>query len=74
MRTLLEETAARAIRYLEELDDRSVAPAPDAIARLDLLDVPLQEEPLDAQVVLQQLDEVGSPATMRWPGRVSSDL
>jgi glutamate/tyrosine decarboxylase-like PLP-dependent enzyme len=68
MRNLLEATAARAIRYLESLEDRPVAPAPDAVARLDLLDTPLQDEPLDPLDVLQQLDELGSPATTAMAG------
>ena len=34
MRTLLLDAAERAARYLEELDGRSVAPTPEAVARL----------------------------------------
>jgi glutamate/tyrosine decarboxylase-like PLP-dependent enzyme len=66
--TLLATTAERAIRYLEGLATRSVAPGSDAIARLDALDMPLPNQPTGSEAVLQQLDEVGSPATMAMAG------
>ena len=37
MRSLLEDAAVRAIRYLETLDERSVAPDPRAVAALSTL-------------------------------------
>ena len=69
MRDLLNQTAERATRYLETLDQRSVAPTPEALARLVELDQPLQEDPEDAAVVLEILDRIGSPATMGMAGR-----
>lgn len=68
MRTLLAATAERATRYLDEIATRSVAPDKEAAARLSLLDVPLQDEAASPDEVLQQLDEVGSPATMAMAG------
>jgi glutamate/tyrosine decarboxylase-like PLP-dependent enzyme len=68
MRVLLASTAERASRYLEDVATRSVAPGKDAVARLSLLDGPLQEEPVSPETVLQQLDEVASPATMAMAG------
>jgi glutamate/tyrosine decarboxylase-like PLP-dependent enzyme len=68
MRALLASTAERASRYLEDVATRSVAPGKDAVARLSLLDGPLQEEPVSPETVLQQLDEVASPATMAMAG------
>src|SRR6185503_16733476 len=68
MRELLSEAANRSIKYLEGLDDRAVAPDPDAVARLSALNVPLQREPMDPCAVLAQLDEFGSPATMAMAG------
>jgi glutamate/tyrosine decarboxylase-like PLP-dependent enzyme len=68
MRTLLNDAAARAIRYLDELDERAVAASPEAVARLSELDA-LPEEPQDPAVVLALLDDVGSPATVATAGR-----
>jgi glutamate/tyrosine decarboxylase-like PLP-dependent enzyme len=65
---LLETTAARAIRYLRELEERAVAPSPDAVARLERFDEPLPGERSDPERVIQLLDEIGSPATMGMAG------
>jgi glutamate/tyrosine decarboxylase-like PLP-dependent enzyme len=68
MRELLKTTAERAICYLEDLETRSVAPSMGAVARLASLDMPLVNEPTSPELVLQQLDEFGSPATMAMAG------
>jgi len=68
MRELLENTAQRAIAYLEGLDSRGVAPAPEAVAKLSALDVPLPEETDQPEAVLKLLDEFCSPATMAMAG------
>ena len=68
MHQLLNDAAARAIRYLEGLDARSVAPTPEAIAALKELDGPLPEEPTDPAAVLALLDDFGSPATVATAG------
>jgi glutamate/tyrosine decarboxylase-like PLP-dependent enzyme len=68
VRQLLSATAERAIRYLESLDGRSVAPTPAAIAALAGFDEPLPEGPSDPAAVLALLDETGSPATMAMAG------
>jgi glutamate/tyrosine decarboxylase-like PLP-dependent enzyme len=68
MRKLLENTAQRAISYLEALDDRSVAPTPEAVAKLATLDEPLPEQPTPAEEVVRLLDEICSPATMAMAG------
>mgnify|MGYP001571605191 CR=1 FL=1 len=67
-RELLQDAAARAMRYLEGLGDRRVAPAPEAVARLSAWDAPLPDEPTDPAEVLRLLDEIGSPATMAMAG------
>src|SRR5689334_17145114 len=61
--TLLRDAAERAIRYLNELDERSVGPTAEAIAALSVLDAPLPESSSDPADVLALLDRVGSPAT-----------
>lgn len=68
MRELLENTAQRAISYLEGLETRKVAPLPEAVARLSVLDEPLPEECTSAERVLELLDETCSPATMGMAG------
>ena len=69
MRDLLNRTAEIAARYLEGLEARGVAPAPEAVARLAELDRPLQAEPQDPATVLETLDRIGSPATVGMAGR-----
>ncbi|HTL67776.1 MAG TPA: aminotransferase class V-fold PLP-dependent enzyme [Lacunisphaera sp.] len=69
MNTLLSDASARAIRYLENLDHRSVAPTPAAIAALRAFDEPLPAGPSDPAQTLRLLDEIGSPATTAMAGR-----
>lgn len=68
MRELLNETAERAIRYLESLPERRVAPSKEAVEALASFRVPFPAEPISAGSLLKQLDEIGSPATMAMPG------
>ncbi len=68
MRELLQDAAQRAIRYLEGLDSRGVGPTPEAVAKLAALNQPLPEQAGDPELVLKQLDEVCSPATMAMAG------
>ena len=68
MHELLNDAAARAIRYLDGLDARRVAPTPEAIATLKELDSPLPEAPTDPAAVLALLDDCGSPATVATAG------
>lgn len=65
---LLRTTVDYAIRYLDSLDERSVAPAPEAVARLVELDVPLPDAPAETADVIKLLDEIGSPATVTTAG------
>jgi glutamate/tyrosine decarboxylase-like PLP-dependent enzyme len=65
---LLQDTAARAARYLAGVGDRRVAPLPEDIARLDELGGPLPEDGCDPAAVLALLDECGSPATVATTG------
>jgi glutamate/tyrosine decarboxylase-like PLP-dependent enzyme len=68
MRELLENTAQRAISYLEGIGDRSVAPSAEAIAKLATLDEPLNEGSTSAEQVIKLLDEICSPATTAMAG------
>jgi glutamate/tyrosine decarboxylase-like PLP-dependent enzyme len=65
---LLADSANRSLRYLNGLDSRSVAAAPEAIARLAAFDEPLPAGPCDPAAVLALLDDLGSPATVATAG------
>ena len=68
MQELLDDAAKRAIRYLDGLDHRGVAPDSNALARLAELDGALPELPCAPVDTLRLLDELGSPATMASAG------
>ncbi|MDJ0875898.1 MAG: pyridoxal-dependent decarboxylase [Desulfobacterales bacterium] len=68
MKDLLESASARAIRYLEDLDARAVAPEPGALDAIPRLDEPLPEDTTDPEKTLQMLDAIGSPASMAMAG------
>ncbi|HEY7640317.1 MAG TPA: pyridoxal-dependent decarboxylase [Steroidobacteraceae bacterium] len=68
MADLLHDVAARAERYLRELAQRRVFPAPAALQGLEGFSLPLQEEPLAPASVLEELDRLGSPATVASAG------
>lgn len=68
MEHLLKSTAERAIRYRDGLENRSVAPTPEALQALGRLDESFPEQPTDAEAVITLLDEIGSPATVASAG------
>jgi len=68
MEQLLKSTAERAVNYLENLENRSVAPTPEALQALSRLDESFPDQSTDAEAVLALLDEIGSPATMATAG------
>lgn len=68
MNALLENALQRASQYLESLENRAVAPSPEAVSRLAFFNRPLQDGPISPMEVLRELDEVGSPATIAMAG------
>ena len=68
MQELLDDAAKRAIRYLDGLAHRSVAPDPGALAGLLQLDGALPEQPCPPSETLRLLDDLGSPATTASAG------
>jgi glutamate/tyrosine decarboxylase-like PLP-dependent enzyme len=68
MSDLLKTVAERAINYINGLDRRSIAPLPEAITRLSLIDQELPQDSSDPSEVLALLDEVCSPATVATTG------
>jgi glutamate/tyrosine decarboxylase-like PLP-dependent enzyme len=65
---LLTDASVRAIRYLEGIGERSVAPTADAIEQLQALDEPMPDRETDPAETLRLLDEVGSPGTTAMAG------
>jgi glutamate/tyrosine decarboxylase-like PLP-dependent enzyme len=65
---LLADASARAIRYLDGLDSRPVAPTAAGVAALGRFDERLPERSSDPAETLRLLDEVGSPATSAMAG------
>ena len=68
MRPLLETTADHAIRYLETINERSVAPGAESLRQLSRLDEPLPAGVSGEAEVIRMLDEIGSPASMAMAG------
>lgn len=68
MDRLLNDVARRAADYLDSLEERRVAPAPERVARLTELGGPLPDAPDDPTAVLALLDTIGSPATVASAG------
>lgn len=65
---LLRDAAERGIRYRESLDERNVAPTPDAVAGLrNFVETLADEGTPDAEIVAM-LDRFGTPATMAMAG------
>ena len=62
---LLDNFAQRAKNYLAGNDDQRVFPLEESISRLKELDTSLQPDSIDPADVLDLLDEIGSPATVR---------
>jgi glutamate/tyrosine decarboxylase-like PLP-dependent enzyme len=65
---LLADVAQRSARYLTELGGRRVEPSAEAVAALRAFDVPLQDAPMSAESVIDELDRLGSPATVAIAG------
>ena len=68
MQAILTEAARRAIRYLEEIQGRRVAPDAEAVRALTELDEPLTERAGDPARTLELLDRIVSPATLAMAG------
>ena len=65
---MLVDVAERSQRYLNDIGERRVAPSRDALAGLEAFDVPLQEASRTAEQIVEELDRIGSPATMAIAG------
>ncbi len=68
MNNLLQDAAARGVRYLNSLPQRRVSPSPEAVHNLSRFEEALPDKPTDPREVLAILDEFGSPATVATAG------
>jgi glutamate/tyrosine decarboxylase-like PLP-dependent enzyme len=68
MKELLTDTAVRAARYLNGVNQRSVVPTAESLARLESLGGALPNVSTDPTEVLALLDDIGSPATVTTTG------
>jgi len=66
--SLLNDAADRALKYLDSLPERRVAPSPTALKGLEKFFIPFPEQPLSPAEVLHELDTFGSPATVASAG------
>jgi glutamate/tyrosine decarboxylase-like PLP-dependent enzyme len=65
---LLRYAAETARKYVHEIGERRVAPAKKDLAGLTKFREPFPKGPSDPKEVLQQLDKIGSPATVATTG------
>ncbi len=68
VKRLIEDAATRASNYLGTLPHDRVYPDPSALEAFAAVSEPLQHEPRDPAQVLEELDTIGSPATVRSAG------
>lgn len=61
---ILDLVNEQAKSYFRNMETRSVFPSPAALVGLDNFDKELQDSPIDPQLVLEGLNEAGSPATV----------
>ena len=67
-KTIFDEARDAAYNYADQALQRNVFPTPEAIENLAHFDQPLPEDPGDAHEILNQLNAVGSPATVAQIG------
>jgi glutamate/tyrosine decarboxylase-like PLP-dependent enzyme len=65
---LLKAAAERAIRYVESVEERRVAPTEGDVSVLAGFNEPFPPSPSDPRNVFAKLDELGSPATVATTG------
>jgi len=66
--SVLDDVTQRAKRYLSTISERRVAPTREAVAGLAQLDVQLQDRPIPAEEVVEELDRIAGPATLTISG------
>lgn len=64
----LDDVSKRAIRYVDEIDERAVFPSDDALSELSQFDEAFPEKSTTLEDVIAQLDDLGAPATVATTG------
>jgi glutamate/tyrosine decarboxylase-like PLP-dependent enzyme len=65
---IFDDFTLRAKKYFADIDKNPVYPSPSSVDALQQLNTVLQEESIDPRIVLDILDTVGSPATVKSSG------
>lgn len=65
---MVHDGARRAAEYLAQVNTRRVAPSDEALTALSSFDEPMPAHPTAPDRVLEQMDEIGSPATVATAG------
>src|SRR5215471_2199793 len=65
---IFDDFTVRAKKYFTDIDKNPVYPSPSSVQALQQLDTALQEESVDPSAVLEILDAIGSPATVKSSG------
>lgn len=69
MKSIIDDFSLKAKEYLDKIDTRNVFPSAQSIDDLKKLNVPLQDESIHPSRVLDELYEIGSPATVASTGK-----
>lgn len=68
MDEIIDAFSDKAKRYLKNIHNRRVFPSEEDIEKMKAFDVPLQEHPIHPFEVMDELDTIGSPATVASAG------
>jgi glutamate/tyrosine decarboxylase-like PLP-dependent enzyme len=65
---VIDVFSGKAKAYINNAGDRNVFPTNEALGNLKILDKELQDDPVNSETVLDELDTIGSPATVTSAG------
>jgi len=65
---IIDLFSEKAKAYAKNTDSRKVFPSVEAIKNLDRLNIELQDHPVSSELVMDELDTIGSPATVTSTG------
>ncbi len=65
---IIDLFSEKAKAYAVNTDSRKVFPTAEALKNLERLNIELQENPVNSESVLEELDTIGSPATVTNTG------
>jgi glutamate/tyrosine decarboxylase-like PLP-dependent enzyme len=61
---IIDQFSQKAKAYAKHIDSRKVFPTDEALNNLGRLNIELQDQPVSSEQVLEELDTIGSPATV----------